>query len=724
MKNKYLSQEEKDFGLIEYMKHSTFNALGFSFLASTSVYLMAIYYKATNLQLGYVSAVFHMSGIILIFLPKLLDGFNLVQVHFYAWLFRGLICTFYGLLFWVSEHYAVQLILTVYTLFCLIRTIGVPVGQPIQQTLTNEDNIGDFVAKLSNRHQVMNIVSNAVSFLILSLRFLGTLPGLLLIQFLGIVSNTISSYYLKKVPCRELVEYKPGRNIFLLLKESLLNREKTMVLLLHWLSLVSVILASFFIPFFKKAILMPDNMIFLYVITGSFSTLLSGYLVKPFVDRIGSKPIMIMSSIGLMMLSTGWGFISVKMSWPTIFFLSFLTFFFQGMIIILTARLMLKMIPENDKITYTSMVHFFSAIVALTVGLFGGFLIDIGETLGSGYLHDYSLVFFMQAIVASGIGMSCLFLTDQGSLSVRETAQILLSTRNLKAYLDVYQFNRTQDSVKKKTILLSIGYSDTNIATAEIRKILKNPFSAEKREILRSLFERPREVLLDEIIREACDEHSYHQASAIFALGAYPHKKVEAKLLNLLDSPSLEISSTAAKSLARIGNVSSLEKIIGLANSPSNRIWEKMNFYIAFSLMDKSGKYLAGIFETASRVGGNSGTQTLLSMCSSLLDMSPLLSEIYRKENEKAMKGLRNLLTEARQIQLFNHHKKRIHEDFQNENWGDLFNWCSSLLEEKDFEDHRQYLKHAIIRQSQEDLNATTLIATLYFTYQLIKSAE
>ena len=173
MKNKYLSQEEKAVGLSEYMKHTTFNALGFSFLATTSVYLLAIYYDASNLQLGYISSVIHLSGIILLFLPKWLNGLNLVKVQYYAWLFRGLSCSFYGLLFWASGQNAVWVILAVYTVFCLIRTIGIPVGQPIQQTLAGEEQIGAFVAKLSNRHHTMFIIANAISFFILSLRFLG-----------------------------------------------------------------------------------------------------------------------------------------------------------------------------------------------------------------------------------------------------------------------------------------------------------------------------------------------------------------------------------------------------------------------------------------------------------------------------------------------------------------------------------------------------------------------
>jgi len=416
--------------------------------------------------------------------------------------------------------------------------------------------------------------------------------------------------------------------------------------------------------------------------------------------------------------------IPLDLHWAFIFLLVFLTLFFQGMIVILTALLMLKMIPEQDKITYTSMVHFFSAIIALFIGLFGGYLIDLGETLSFPFFHDYSLVFLMQGIFALGISATCVYLKDPGSLSVRETAQILLSTRNLKAYLDVYQFNITQDPVKKKTILLSIGQSNTSIATIEIRKILKNPLSAEKRELLRSLFERPRDVLLEDIIREANDEHSYHRGSAIFALGAYPHKKVEDILVKLLNDPSPEIGSTAAKSLARIGNVSELETVLELSKSPANRIWERMNFYIALSLMDQRGEYLTDLFETARKEESVSGAQTMLSLCSSLLEMSPLLSEVFQKENEKSMKGLKAFLNEARQIQIFNQQKKSLQEDFQKGDWVKIFVWCGSLLEEKMFEDYRSHLKDAILNQPPESLNPTTVLATLYFTYQLIKSSD
>ncbi len=721
MKSKYLSQKEKSVGLAEYLKHSTYNGLGINFLANTTVYLMAIHYGASNLQLGYISSVIHLSGVILIFLPKLINGLNLVKVHYYAWVFRGLICIFYGLLFFTPDRNAVVLILKVYTAFCLIRTVGIPLGQPIQQSLTSQNSIGEFVAKLLNRFHSMNLLSNTISFIVLSAKFFETITGLIFIQFLGVAANAMASHHIKKVPCRESVVYKSGRNIFFLLKKNLTKREPATVLIIHWLTLSSMILMSFSIPFLRKIIMMPDNMVFAYSFVASLAAVFSGYLIKPFVDRIGSRPIMILSSAFLAILSLGWAFIPIDIPWGLIFLLSFLTLFSQGLTVILAGRLMLKMIPEKDKITYTSMVHFFSAIVALVLGLFGGYLINLGEVISSSHFHDYSLVFLLLGISALGIIVSSYFLEDRGSLSVRETTQILLSTRNLKAYLDLYQFNLTSNPVKKKTILLAIGDSDTNVATEEIRRILKNPLSAEKGEILKSLFARPRKVLLDEIVQEASDVHSYHRSQAIFALGAYPNTKVEQALIAFLDDTSPDIRSSAAKSLARVGNVSKLEKVVKLSKSPSNKIWERMNFFIAISIMDKSGRYLSELFKTAATNGGDSSTQAILSLSSRLLEMSPPLSEIYQLENEQSLKGVKRLLDEAKEIQIFNKQGKIIKEDFASGDFVNIFEWCCSILADVNFDDYRKHLKNSIVSQSPETLNLSTALATLYFTYQTLK---
>ncbi len=200
MKNKYLSRAEKEYGSRLFLKHCTFNGFGISFLGDTLVFLMAIYFGASNIQLGYISSVMHMSGIILVILPSLLSGINIIKVQYRAWLLRGLLCLLYGLLFFLSGQTAVIFILAIYTMFCVARMFGMAVAEPIQQMLTTPSNVGEFVISITNRFHFSRLLSYFISFLILSIKIFAGLPGLLIAVFIGIINNTLAAYYLKKIP--------------------------------------------------------------------------------------------------------------------------------------------------------------------------------------------------------------------------------------------------------------------------------------------------------------------------------------------------------------------------------------------------------------------------------------------------------------------------------------------------------------------------------------------
>jgi len=430
------------------------------------------------------------------------------------------------------------------------------VAEPLQQMLTTPSNVGEFVVNITNRFHFSRLISNFISFLVLSVKILTGLPGLLIIILFGIINNTISAFFLLKIPAREVVDYHKGNNIFRMFLNVMKRKETRIVLIAKWVSLSVLILIGFAVPFLSKVIKLPYNYIFLFTIVGSFSTVVVGILVKPFVDQIGSKSMIILSSFGVGILGIIWAVLPETTSVFIIFPLGFLNMFFLGMVLILIARLFLQSIPDNDRITFASMANFFSAVVAIVTGLCGGYLIDVGETYQFEMINSYGLVFLGVFVLSVCNGIICCFLEEKGSLSVRETAQVLFSTRMLRTYLDIYQFKHTSDPIKKKFILLHIADSDGDLATSEMGKILKNPLSNEKGEVIKSLFLHPRPSLLPEIIREAKDPFSMHQIFAIFALGGFEGEMVEYALTELLDEPDIHVKSTAAKSLARVGNTS------------------------------------------------------------------------------------------------------------------------------------------------------------------------
>ena len=186
MKTKYLSKEERDTGIRHLVTWITYSGMGFSFLSDTPVQLMAIHFGATNLQLGYISSILHVSGLILLIVPRLLAGHNLVIVQFWSWLVRGLVCCGYGALLFLDGQVAVGVILGVYTLFCVIRTVGAAMVAPVQQSLTTSATTGAVVVRVSNRFHVVRLISQFLSFVVLSINQLAGTLGYLVLMSLGI----------------------------------------------------------------------------------------------------------------------------------------------------------------------------------------------------------------------------------------------------------------------------------------------------------------------------------------------------------------------------------------------------------------------------------------------------------------------------------------------------------------------------------------------------------
>lgn len=722
MKTKYLSAEEREEGITHYLKFATFNGLGFSFLGATPVYLLALHFGASNTQIGYLSSVIHVSGLILLFLPRLLAGKNIIRVQSGAWILRGLVCALYGSLLFVTGQTAVVIIMGIYTLFCLVRTVGVAMWSPVQQMLSTSSTTGEIVVRTSNRFQTTRLVSLFISFFVLSVKHLGDLAGLLFLQMLGIILNTVSTIHLKRVPCREVVEYRQGRNIFAIFMESLRNKKRTLTLLVKWQTLSLTVMFAFVIPFLRKIMHFPSNMVFIYTITVTLATVSAGYFLKPFADRIGSKPLLIMASFLLAALGIIWSILPPSIPWSVILVLGFATGFFQHMSMLLVTRLVLKSMPGKDKIGYTSMINFFSAIFSLVVGLLGGMLADFGEYVMISGFNPFGFTFLLTAGLALINGTLCAFLRDPGSLSVKETLNILFSTRNLKAFLDIYQLNITGNPMKRKSILLSIEQSNTSIATDEIQRIIKHPLSPEKGEVLKSLFEYPRPALLDDLIQEALDSDSYQRQTAVFALGAYPNdEQVEQTLISLLDDPSMRIRSTAAKSLARVGNTTYLEKIPTLSEDPSTDLWAAMNYFIAISIMDQQGKYLKKLFDSITDSRGPSYEQTMFSLAAKMLEGEPALSELYQEENIANNAGLKTLLEEAKQLQPFLQHTKTLYANYSQGSYQEIWGWCRELLEQKKIEGPFSYLCQSINTYDLDSVNKENTLAALYFTYQILK---
>ena len=736
VRTKYLSEAEKKTGQVRLYHSEVYNGLGFSMLGDTIVYILAVQFGAGNIALGYIASAMYIVGMILPLMSRVFRNRNVVKVQTVTWVLRGLVCLLYLPLLWVNGSVAVFLLLFVYTLFCCFRLLGVVLYDYTFKTITSNRTRGRVIGNTNVAFQSSTIIAKFLNFIVTSVERLSGVIGLVSLQMIGVVTNTIAAYHLSKIPCRTNIEYKKGRTIFIIFKEAMADHDSRIRLLVYWTYMTVTVVLGMSVAFLTKEVGLQSNIIFLYTTGVSLAVVFSGSFCKFFSDKLGSRPLIIANGFGLLASIVGW--IAVPLSAPVLWFfiLGFLTNFFLGVVNILIRRMVASVIPDDEGVGFNSMVNFVIAFLALFSGLAGGALASEGLRiphelhLGGIRLGNSYILTFLLALLLSILGV--VFsgaLREKGSYSTKDATQIMFSLHGIRAFIDIDRLDKATDPIKRKSLLLSLGTNLTGVATGEIRSTLASPFSDDKAEVIRGLFDRPRPSLTDDLIKDAFDTDSYTQIESIFALGALTHnEKAEKALVYLLEHGSNLTRSTAAKSLARVTrNARYLSRVESISDLAVN-IREELNFLVARNIMDKEGTFLAELFLAARKGMGPSFRQTRYAVLAHFMKFSPSLAELYEQKNLGKDDYLSEFLEEARDVVEIDQQRSAIESAFEHREWSRIWAMCFSMTRNLAFRDsHMKYLYQAMLEAQtmpRAQTDGDDALAALYFSYQLKKNCD
>jgi len=724
-KTKYLSQTERESGRKYFYKYAGWNGVGFSFLGNTTVYLLAILYGASNTQLGYISSVIYITGISLLFYTRLFNGKSIKSVGLTAWFIRGLVCLGYLALPLLQGQAAVFLILTIYTLFCITRTIGVAVNQNIQKMISTSRTRGEVVMTASTRNNTAGIFSRIFSYIVTITSFASELTELLFLQLLGIISNTIAVIVFKKIPSREKIEHTPGRHVGKLFIENMnLSRERRM-LIVRWGSAGIQILSGMTIPFLRKYAGFSAPMIFLYSIVITLAAITGALIIRPFADRLGSRPFILPVVVMTGGVFIVWMFADPSRNMEFFYILGFFTVMLQNILVLLSSRLFIQAIPEEDSISFTSMDVFVTSILAFFLGFLGGYLADFSGENPLPYLNIYGLTFSIAVFLCVIIMITAIHFEEKGSASLKKTWTMIFSIDHLKTFMDINRLNTYNSTVKRKSLILSLGYTGSSLANDEIRQIFLQPLSPERGEIIKTLFEKKRPQLIPELIREASEVHSFNRQEAIFALGSYPTKNVEELLIALMQDPDSRTASNAAKSLARIGNKDQYQVAYQrFLKEERGSLREDLNYLVSFHHFDPGGKWLECLFSDETIKNGEIYTQNFITLIARQKNMNPPLGWIFQKNNDIQGEGMSILLDETREMELFFSNQEWLYKCFIEDKYTLIWEWCQSVLKENKSAGPSIPIMKSIQDFNRESADPTNTLAVVFFSYHILNTEE
>ncbi|OQX28531.1 MAG: hypothetical protein B0D92_08445 [Spirochaeta sp. LUC14_002_19_P3] len=718
----YLSRLERRIGSDYYMKFTSWNGLGVTFLGESTVTLLAMNFGAGNLELGIISAMLYMSGIILPIVPRLLRGGNVVTLGFWIWLLRGSISLAYLALFFINGRKAVFLILTLYGLFCILRTVGMAMINTVQKRLMVSRTQGEVLFRISASFQGTQILSRIISFIILSLKHLTDLFGLLTLQGLGFFTNILAALNFKKIPNRTKVEYKKGENIFVLLKRNLKYTPQRRILIIHWIALGQLILFAMTVPFLRRSAGFSTAAVFLFTISLSLAAFLASIMLRLIVQRTGSRPLLFFSALPTALMFLLWTFIPANYT-PALFsIMGFVTMFFLHSLGLAASRLVISITPDEGSVVFNSMETFATSIIAILLGFSAGFLADISNSAAELIaINNFGLVFLPGAIGALLQAVLICRVPEAGSLSLRESLRIIINIDNLKTWQTLSNLEATADPVKRRTLVQAMGHSRAPIASHEIGKILSEPLSHEKGELIDSLFFTPRPELLYFLCTEALEPLTFHRDRAIFALGAYPGERTEEVLEILLHDPDKRIQAIAAKSLGRIGSTKNLE-LIHSRWQESSSLHQKLDYMIALFHADPEHRYIYDLFSEKTVREGERAERTYFTLLTNQFGMVPALGLLYREESARYGMGLELLLEESRDTKFVLDKSGELIELWMMEEFQKIWQLCQNALRNIQTHALLEPLLGALKGFPESSADAANTLAGLYFSYQIFTS--
>lgn len=663
------------------MKHISWNGLGVFLLNNTVVSLMAIHFGATNLELGYINAAFHVTGVVSLFVPRLFQGRRITRVFGLAWMTRGAVAFFYGLLLFLSGPAARFTVLLIFTGFSVSRAVGVSVAHAVQRDVMRDRDLGGSMVRLNIRLGYSQFASQLLSFGLLSLTFFEGIGGLVTIAYIGAIMNTVASVHLLRIPGRSEVEKHGGKNAFRRVLRILRHRHHVIPMLVHCLGMGLHVLFAFQIVFIRRVLGLPDSIAILFTMVGAVAAILANQGLKPFADSVGEKPLLVITTAGLTVVSLIWAVVPGVLPLPVYLGLGFVAFFFLRSLLTLKAAALVKSIPERNRISYTATANVLLGVSSLALGLIGGALADLAATVPRLVVHEYSLTFLFTGLIAVATMVLSMLLPGGRSLSLRETADIMLSIRNLRAFLDANQLQFAGDPARRESLLLSLERSSTPIATSRLRDRLHGPSVAERERVLRILFRSPRRELLEDIIAEATDSGSYTRRDAIFCLGAYRDTRAEMVLREIVSNDrEPEEAAIGLKSLARHGCADLLPVIRNrLERCPVART--ELDLAVAESILDPEGPQLQALFERAFARASESFASTRLLIALDRLGLHPDLTGYFRAEAVSPGRGFSDLVEDATEFEVILNRRARLTELLTARDYTELWKEIRTIVE-------------------------------------------
>jgi len=569
-----------------YNSFNIFNAVSWNLLVGIILTLFVLRLGASSTYIGLLSSTFYIA-LFLLPLGRLLSRrFSIINIFSFTWIVRS-ICMILAVAapfvdYAGHRNTALFLIMLGVLLFHLFRGIGMIGNNPVLSVLASGPDRGSYMTQI----QIINSSIGMFGSFIIAM-ILGMEPPIFIFSILlsvGVVTGIISGVVIKKVPEPERRSDGPAKKLVDIFKDAFSQDYiKHFLFILFLVVLVSGVTRTFVVVYAREVFGHNDGLISLYAVFGGLGHLMAGLIVKFLVDRLGAKPLFLVSVIlGLVSLIPIVVFpqsIVENVSGVILFmvFLFFmLNFGFLGSEGI-AQTYFLGLIPQ-DKILDMGILYFFVLGFAGATGTFlAGLLIDFLLFIGISPFIAFKVLFIIMIACVILALFNQKKMKPLGSLPLTGALEVIFSFRDLRAISLLDKLDKAEDSHEEEQLLGELHNTPSHLAIEGLLHRARSPKLATRMEAIRALekmnklSKNAEKALMDDITNNPFTT-AYISARI---LGNHACAFAVPKLRELASSDDYMLAGEAVIALAKIKDEPfrpEIEKIILNSQNPRLKI--------------------------------------------------------------------------------------------------------------------------------------------------------
>ncbi|MBN2289906.1 MAG: MFS transporter [Candidatus Glassbacteria bacterium] len=306
---KRLTPGQKRRGQRSFFTFTALNALSYAALAESVLVLYALKMQASDFQVGLLTGYIHLTTVFMLLGKWLITRWGAARTYGYAWMVRNLtaVLFLFAPLIWTrwSQEMGLFWLLGSSFLFFSFRSTGTAAHNVLINDVAGDADRGHFISRMFMFANLsMMLMLTAVSF------WLGREPSFARFQAViafGCLMGVAASVFLFRVPESGGPRLSSREPLYSTLEQ--LYREKPLQLLfVAWVLTAAAVqlLIPFQILAVKNGYRFTDQQALIFVVVQMSGTITAAYLNSLLVDRAGPRPVLVLSVLGLALISLCW----------------------------------------------------------------------------------------------------------------------------------------------------------------------------------------------------------------------------------------------------------------------------------------------------------------------------------------------------------------------------------------------------------------------------------